>query len=291
MKTRKLLLFTLALALIVSLLTVIPSADSGRITISDDYSTVTYNGKEYVHFPELSYVDCSETFYEEDFKLTAEQSSAIYSISADVREGVYLSLNVTFNKGGRMYENYICVDYLDEYQHFTDKGGAQYLFDDYRTYETVYVDREDVFKNGFTLNSYELLYFENYAHVTSTSADGLLREFSGYILYDHNGGYYYYDLSSEGSDTVTIWKLDTAIFEDEDDNLIDMPFESDFMLGFSTVIISFFFGAIPLAGLIVCLVLSFKSKQPYRRGLRIVTLLCAAEIVTFIVTLIVLLSA
>jgi hypothetical protein len=38
-------------------------------------------------------------------------------------------------------------------------------------------------------------------------------------------------------------------------------------------------------------VLSFKSKQPYRRGLRIVTLLCAAEIVMFIVTLIFLLSA
>ena len=291
MKTRKILLFVLALALISSLLTIIPSADSGKITISEDYSTVTYNGKEYFYFPELINVYDTEDFDSEHFDLTPEQEREIHSVTAYINEGVYLRLSISFRKGGNLYDIYICVDYLDEYQQFITKGGSEYSFYDYRSYENVYIDRKDVFKSAVVINSYELLYYEKYAEVTSTSADGCLRVHSGNILYDNGGNYYYYDFNSDNGDTVTLWKLDTSIFEEDQDDVLDMPFESDFMLGFSTVIISLFFGAIPLAGLIVCLVLSFKSKQPYRRGLRIVTLLCAAEIVTFIVTLIVLLSA
>ena len=290
MKTRKILLFVLALALISSLLVVIPSADSGKLSISEDYSTVTYNGEEYVRCPGLTYVSDSKTFYTESFKLTQEQEREISSVTAYVREGVYLRLNIYFAKGGYLNDFYVCVDYLDDYQSFVSKGGSDYYFFDYTNYQNVYISRGVIFNTPINLKSHELLYYDTFAPVTSVSADGYIKEESGYILYDGDGNYYYYDFSLSEGASLTVWQLDTEIFEDPF-NTTDIFLEGGILLGFSAVIVSLFFGAIPLADLIICFVLSFKSKQPYRRGLRIVTLLCAAEIVAFVVTLIFLLSA
>ncbi len=289
MKTRKILLFVLALALISSLLVTIPSADGGKIVISEDYNSVTYNGNDYVYFPETIGGDRNETFISDsDFALSDEQKAEISSISAYACEDVYVHISISFEKGGYLEDYYINVDYIDDYEEFLVKGGAEYTFFDYENYEDVYIKRADIFKNPIKVKSYEVYFYEFYSPVNTVSADGYFSTYSGDILFDNDGNYYYYDFNSDDGEYAMLWQLDKSIFEEDIEFYPEFD-GNDFMIGFSAVILSLFFGAIPLAALIVCLILSFRSKQPYRRGLRITAILCAVELVAFITTMILLL--
>ena len=87
MKTRKILLFVLALTLISSLLVIIPSADGGKIVISEDYNSLTYNGKDYVLFPEMIKGNINETVLPDSkLALTDEQEAEISFITASACE-------------------------------------------------------------------------------------------------------------------------------------------------------------------------------------------------------------
>ena len=292
MKTRKFLLFVLALALISSLLIIVPSADGGNVVISEDYNSVTYNGNDYVYFPEAISGNSDQTFIpDSEFSLTDEQKAEISSITAYASEDVYIHISISFEKGGYLEDYYINVDYIDDYETFLAEGGAQYVFYDHENYEEIHLKRADIFKNPVKVKSYEVYYYENYSPVHTISTDGYFSVYSGDILCDNEGNYYYYDhLSAPVGEHVTLWKLDGAIFE-EDINFYPDYDGNELIIGLSAVIISLFLGAIPLAALIVCLVLSFRSKQPYRRGLRITAILCAVELVAFITTMILLLAS
>lgn len=291
MKTRKILLFVLALTLISSLLVIIPSADGGKVVISEDYNSVTYNGNDYVYSPENVRGNANETFLSDsDFALTDEQQEEISSITAYAREDVYIHISISFKKGGYLEDYYINVDYIDDYEEFLAEGGTEYTFFDYENYEDVYLKRADIFKNPIKVKSYEVYFYEIYSPVNTISADGYFWAYSGDILFDNDGNYYYYDFNSNDGENAMLWQLDKSIFEEDIEFYPEFD-GNDFMIGFSAVILSLFFGTLPLATLIVCLILSFRSKQPYRRGLRITAILCAVEIVTFIVTMILLLAS
>ncbi len=291
MKTRKIVLFVLAIALISSLLVIIPSADSGKVVISEDYNSVTYNGNDYVYFPENIRGNANEIFLSDsDFALSVEQKAEIASITAYACEDVYIQIDISFEKGGYLEDYYVNVDYIDDYEEFLTEGGTEYTFFDYENYQDVYIKRADIFKNPLKVKSYEIYYYENYSPVNTISADGYFLVYSGDILCDDHGNYYYYDFNLDDGEYATLCKLDKSIFEDDIDLYPDYD-GNDFMVGFSAVILSLFLGAIPLAALIVCLIFSFRSKQPYRRGLRIIAILCAVELVTFVATMILLLAS
>lgn len=291
MKTRKIVLFVLAIALISSLLVIAPSADGGKVVISEDYNSVTYNGNDYVYFPENIRGNANETFLSDsDFALSDEQKAEIASITAYACEDVYIKIDISFEKGGYLEDYYINVDYIDDYEEFLTEGGTEYTFFDYENYQDVYIKRADIFKTPVKVKSYEIYYYENYSPVNTISADGYFSVYSGDILCDGDGNYYYYDFNSDDGEYAMLWQLDKSIFEEDIDLYPDYD-GNDFMVGFSAVILSLFLGAIPLAALIVCLIFSFRSKQPYRRGLRIIAILCAVELVTFITTMILLLAS
>lgn len=289
MKTRKILLFVLALTLISSLLVIIPSADGGKIVISEDYNSLTYNGKDYVLFPEMIKGNINETFFSDsDFALTDEQQAEISFITAYACEDVYIRISISFEKGGYLDYSYINADYIDDYERFLSNGGAEYTFFDYKNYEDVYIKGTDIFQNPIKVKSYEIYYYEVFSPVNTTSADGYFSAYSGDILFDNDGNYYYYDFNADNGEYAILYQIDSSIFQEGD--IIDVPFDDGgFIVVISAVLLSLFFGAIPLAALIVCLILSFKANHPYRRGLRIAAILCAIEIVAFIATMILLL--
>ena len=279
----------MALTLISSLLVIVPSADGGKIVISEDYNSVTYNRNDYVYIPENIRGSANETFLSDsDFALTKEQQEEISSITAYACEDVYMYISISFEKGGYLEDCYINVDYIDDYEEFLAEGGTEYTFFDYENYEDVYIKRADIFKNPVKVKSYEIYYYENYSTVHTISADGYFWSYSGDILFDNDGNYYYYDFNSDDGEYATLCRLDESIFE-QNINFYPEFNGNEIMIGFSAVILCLFFGALPLAALIVCLILSFRSKQPYRRGLRITAIICAVELVAFITTMIILL--
>lgn len=294
MKTRRFLLFVLAIALISSLLVIIPSAKGGRLEVSEDYLTLSYNGNSYTRSSQDTlYGDYSDRLGSgSDFALTATQKQEISSIAAYIYDDVYIYLEIYFNKGGYIREYYLNDEYSDDYEYFLANGGSTYTFYNYDQYKSVSVDKKDFLTSSSVMKKHEIAYYTTFAPVETVSENGYFNIQSGYIICDSDGNYFYYDIYDFESpdDNVTVWKLDKALFV-EDNIEIDIEFDNGVVIGFAGVILSLFFGAIPLAGLIVALILSFKSKQPYRRGLRILAIICAVEIVAFVVTMTTLLAA
>ena len=301
MKAKKFLTFILAAVLISSLLSLFAAADGEKLEISEDYMKVTYGGKEYVRFDEyynLGSAEVTESLSSNrDFALTAEQDREIHRISGDVYgDGDYLFLGIDFYKGGWLSAYYVSAELLDTYESFKENGGSvyfSYYYDSIEGNQEIKLGRDEIFKAPVTKKSYELNYYASFSTVYTSSADGLFEIQCGEIIHDteSNTYYFYFELADNGGDTVTLYELDRELFPTKAELPSDDSGAATVLKLISAAVVSLFLGVVPLAALIFSVILAIKAKKPYRNGLIITALLFGVELVTFAVTIIIMLLA
>ncbi len=325
----KALILALVLSLLSSLLC-LPAGAEGELandtlTVSEDYETVTYNGRLYTRIYDRfdNSSEHSKDIPNSKIILTEEQQKHILSINAHTAE-IYVYIYIIYQSGNEFMNVYIDSDRLEEYNTFAESHGdkaslrqAIYLND------SIDINYDRLLGEAIVQKGYELCYYKYLLEVTSYSSNGVFAKTSGEILRGDDGNYYYLDYYRFGQETarilsdeydrraldeVTLYKItDSEIIdfaESADDNHYydgedDFGYDDDTDDSFTTFIGSVFFFIltvvflfVPFAIMIICVIFAIKKRKPYRFCFLTISILCAIEIITFIAaTLIYILGA
>lgn len=300
MKNRKFLFTLILIAILLPTLVITASAKGGAV-VSEDYSTVTYDGNTYIRVDpsHIDTVNDTDSVYDITFEGSNKHSiSDTYLYANDTA----LKLTVFYKSGGDGSYAYVRDDLLDEYADFVKNGGDRYKIDLY--YGLVDVASEEIFGQKMIFKGYELNYYNSIGGVYTTGLDGAVSScFRGHVFSDTDNNFYYVDYYQFGErltredlamqESVTVWKITDAdaveeieLYMDEfshDIGYDDDPFVDDGMFVPGLIILAIALGLLPLAIAIVSFVFSRKAGAPYRQYLRAVSICC---LVAFVVTLI-----
>ncbi len=310
MKIKKILFTVLIFVLLFFALT-IPSAAFGEpsITVSEDYSYVTYNNEKYVRV-DPSYTSILNTAWIYDIEFEGSSQDAVSACDAYANDSA-IELSVTYKDGGSWYYIYINEKCLNEYNSIFKNGCDTYKFGfDHLT--TLNIGSEKLFGKKTVIKGYEFNYYQHIGDISSTCFDGDILISNGYLLTNAAGELFYYDYYrsvavNNGSDPslnekVTVWQItdeSTVLTVNTfiSDGTIpdgDISFDEDFEEGdglvFGLVVFVFVLGVVPLIAGIVSFVFSLKADKQYKILLRVISALCAATFVIAIVTMIICLA-
>ncbi|MBE6648538.1 MAG: hypothetical protein E7614_03340 [Ruminococcaceae bacterium] len=217
-----------------------------------------------------------------------------------------LDVSIHFVGGTSMNVFYIDSDYADEYSKLISSSDIQIenfpSWDSYDPFCFTTNDLKDATSKNtdFILEGDTLLSCVEYAIVKKNDNFTIIR---GFLIIDEDGNYYYADcekseifnpyyFSIYSTDKLNVYKLkDSELlsrlksFESERQYEMDGT-SSAFAIGF----LSIFCGIIPLVIAILCFVFSFNAKKSYKKVLRVISLLCIAEIILLIAALVTALS-
>jgi hypothetical protein len=267
------------------------------LRISDDYKTAEYNGYEYVRI-DANHIDVRSMSYDiiYNVELTDEQSEYIIYVDAFLYN-VILKLNISYYNGGYVSYCYVRSDMLDEFESFIAGDDAKSVYTiNHWTYD-ICATADELFSNPIQMKGYEVNYYAFFDEVYQQSSDGLFTKWSGSIIADGEGNYYYVDYYQFGADnayqftpedheTVTVYKITdptviSALNGDTGNSSTD--YDDAVMTTIVTgAILALFLCLIPLAAFILCLVFSARARMPYRKLLRVIACLLAVEIIAFV---------
>ena len=301
MKNKKLFILFLVTATILALLTLSVSASDTSIKVSEDYSTLTYDGETYILIDPNGDYFFETDYYTSNVDLTDTQASEIDSVEVYTSEN-FIELYIVYNKGGSVCYSYAHEDIVDKFYDFVLNGGEAYKISLW--YGEVITDRERLFGKEITIKGYELNYYYYEDYVKNVGFGGRVNSIysCGYIFGDGNGNIYYFDYGLSPNDaslpvmmneTLTVWQItdkdlieeiNENSYEDQYGDYDDFDDIGEIPLVISVIIFAFFVGLIPLAGAIVCFILSIRAEGIYKKGLRIAAALLAATALIAIIT-------
>jgi hypothetical protein len=296
MKTRKFLFALVILSLLVSLMALPSAALFGnyRITVSEDYTYLTYEGEKYIRVE--SSFSVINTVYTEDIRF--EGGDAKVDWCEAEANGSAVRLYVDYTDGGSGTYMYLKESLLDDFNEFFTNGGDSYTFEVSRG--SLDIDRDDLYASPLFVKGYELNYYSYVGPINTTGLDNTLFMSCGYIMKNADNEYFYVNDVSQNTDLtmqseVTIWQItDQQVISEIHgivfgviwDNDGDVEIDGGGLI-FGVIILALVLGALPLVAGIVTFILSLKKDKQSKTLLRIISALCAAAFVITLVTIII----
>ena len=299
MKTRKILFALIIFSLLVSLMALPSAALFGnyRITVSEDYTYLTYEGEKYIRVE--SSFSVINTVYTEDIRF--EGGDAKVDWCEAEANGSAVRLYVDYTDGGSGTYMYLKESLLDDFNEFFTNGGDSYTFEVSRG--SLDIDRDDLYASPLFVKGYELNYYSYVGPINTTGLDNTLFMSCGYIMKNADNEYFYVNDVSQNTDltmqsTVKIWQITdekvksgihSILFDEPWDNDDDTDLEGDGLI-FGIIIFALVLGVVPLVASIVNLILSLKKDKQSKTLLRIISALCAATFVITLITIIIIIA-
>ena len=299
MKTRKFLFALVILSLLVSLMALPSAALFGnyRITVSEDYTYLTYEGEKYIRVE--SSFSVINTVYTEDIRF--EGGDAKVDWCEAEANGSAVRLYVDYTDGGSGTYMYLKESLLDDFNEFFTNGGDSYTFEVSRG--SLDIDRDDLYASPLLVKGYELNYYSYVGPINTTGLDNTLFMPCGYIMKNADNEYFYVNDVSQNTDLtmqseVTIWQItDQQVISEIHgivfgviwDNDGDVEIDGGGLI-FGVIILALVLGALPLVAGIVTFILSLKKDKQSKTLLRIISALCAAAFVITLVTIIIIIA-
>ena len=309
MKNKKLFILLLVTATLLSLLTLSVSASDTSVKVSEDYSSLTYNGDTYLLIDSNGDYFFETDEYTSDIILTDTQASEIGSVEVYTSDN-FIELYIQYNKGGSACYSYAHEDIIDEFYDFALRGGESYKIALW--HGEVITDRDKIFGKEVTMKGYELNYYYYEDYVTTIGFDGKVSSIyvCGYLFGDGIGNIYYVDYSLSPSDptlpiamneTLTVWQItdedlieeiNEKCYEDQYGNYDDFGDMDEVPLIIALIIFAFLLGIVPLAGAVACFIFALRSDGIYKKGGFIAAaILAAAALITVITVIIIIVLA
>ena len=208
MKTRKFLFALVILSILVSLMALPSAALFGnyRITVSEDYTYLTYEGEKYIRVE--SSFSVINTVYTEDIRF--EGGDAKVDWCEAEANGSAVRLYVDYTDGGSGTYMYLKESLLDDFNEFFTNGGDSYTFEVSRG--SLDIDRDDLYASPLFVKGYELNYYSYVGPINTTGLDNTLFMSCGYIMKNADNEYFYVNDVSQNTDLtmqseVTIWQI------------------------------------------------------------------------------------
>lgn len=271
--------------------------------IGTDYETDAYYYEDY---DDVISTDDYDLIYYADYELTEKQEKTVKSVDVS-GDGVIVYLTVYYKDGTSLSLDLLREDYLDDYDNLLSEKYTNYEVDfEYPDGNIVKVDREVLFENEKqTVNSEEFYndYMTEYVYLHSD--DGVLSYQPGlvvslgddfyYFSYEENNmypdyEYGFFDLYWSESDmyvhkitneqvVAELQEAEQAYYEDDFG-----VFENDELANsISYFFLILIFGVVPGIAFIVSLIFAIIKKKTYRKLLFTVCGFTLAEIITFII--------
>ena len=299
MKTRKILFALIIFSLLVSLMALPSAALFGnyRITVSEDYTYLTYEGEKYIRVE--SSFSVINTVYTEDIRF--EGGDAKVDWCEAEANGSAVRLYVDYTDGGSGTYMYLKESLLDDFNEFFTNGGDSYTFEVSRG--SLDIDRDDLYASPLFVKGYELNYYSYVGPINTTGLDNTLFMSCGYIMKNADNEYFYVNDVSQNTDLtmqseVTIWQItDQQVISEIHgivfgviwDNDGDVEIDGGGLI-FGVIILALVLGALPLVAGVVTFILSLKKDKQSKMLLRIISALCAAAFVITLITIIIIIA-
>ncbi len=294
-KCKLLFAFILVFCLILPFCVSVGAAEDNTVVLSEDYSSVEYDGKVYTLFNYYAsdvYLSGFE-LVNFDVALSDKQIEAIDTVSVYVSD-IAVNLDIVFGDGGYSSLYYLSSDAEERINRFLAEGsGHYYTFSRFGT--RLEMNAEVLFGERATLPASEYIRYSA-VPVTEISADGLLEREAGEYVITEDGEVYYLDYASLGTSSseflpplygnLSVWKVtDSELLAkiSSRDDITAGPGDGILIMLLLSVLV-FVFGVIPLAALLVALILLPRLGQRYRRLLTLVSVLAALTLLLFIIT-------
>ncbi len=302
MKTRKFLSLIILSALLMTLFAIPVSAIGYDITVSEDYSYVTYRGEKYIRIDNNDIYSTSASAIMGEVIFAAGDHN-IEQVDAYADEYA-VELWVTYKQGGNASYYYINESILSDFMQLSENGGDEYQIELY--YDTVTIQRHQLFGSAKTIQGYELNYYSVTGSILSNAFDKSITVSTGYLINDPEGNFYYVDYSKSSNDretpldmqkNITVWQItdqntinelmdaSPQYFFPDNDNF-DGDIDGD-GLGVGIVLLVILLGIVPLICAIISFCISFKCNKEYKRRMRIISALCLLTLLITVITVII----
>lgn len=294
MKTRKIILFALLIALLTTLFAVTAYAAEDSITLSEDYRSLEYNGESYTYF---NYA--STSVWVRDLQYQSIDVNIIGDDGAVTDVDVHFSGSV-INLDLYFEDSYVSLFYISAsgYSELVDfeKRGSDTLY----TYDSfgkeLYFTSSELKGEKTTVKSTE--YIKHYSEVIyAVSESGSLEKTVGEFICADGEVYYldYSDIpcisdafSALDYPSLPVWQVTDEAAKSK--LLGDGPIKGDeknnFLVAITTVILVIVFGILPITALVVCGLLLSKAHGEYKRLILAIMAVAAVALVAFIVMVI-----
>ena len=307
---KKLLVLFLASMLVASVFSL--SAFATGETDSDSNIPVLIFNEDFteVKIDENVYVSVDATYISEyyssidiDYQIPYVYKDMVKNIEARAStNNILLDVTIYFEGGTSTNASYIDSHYVSECSHLVSSsdiqmkdfpsGGAEEPFC-FTTNEL----KDAISKEPDVTLYYATLYNCNeYTIIKESKNFTIIR---GFLIVDEDGNYYYADCEKSNilePDNFSIYVTDELeVFTIQDSELLTrMKFlveeekadTEKWLIALATIFLIIFCGIIPLITGIICFVFSFKSKKSYKTILRIISSLCVAEMIIFVIAMI-----
>lgn len=278
------------------------------IEFSDDYTDIYFDGYTFERV-DASMLNIYFLGLYWEVVLTDAQSALIKSVEVKINsEDTVMFATINFNDGMTMSSAYLREDYIDDYNRIVSNQCEEYIIDfSYPADNTVIAQKKDLFGEIVSFNKSKLGLCDAYV-VEATVKEAGLTVVKGFLLiYDEE--YYYVDCYETGLPAYTTFDYhkftelsvhritNPELFADinfaeeeyyEDD--YGYIYDDSFTETISAVLIIFVFVIVPLAILVIFLIKAIRGKGTYKKMYFVISALCLAEIIVFIVIAIIVAS-
>ncbi len=287
------------------------SANDYFIAIADNFNTLTYAGNTYVRVENADAIDYDYSTQEKEFALSKRQSAEIRSIEATVDgyRDAYVVLDIWYKTGNNDRSiAYVNQERLDEYNAILSGQGHAYTMQiNYSMDDEIVMTESELKGEAIVKDGSDIPHTNSFA-VWVENEDGCFSELGGSLLVDEYAGeYYYLDYFQNGVDDYYNLMRDFGSCEDvtlyriTDEALLTrietdyaayydaqlMPYTETVGKTLSAVMIALIFGVVPFIALIVGVIGWVNKRGIYRRLFATLTIVCAAELATFVTVCIV----
>lgn len=318
---KKILLAIISLTILLSIIVIPANAATPyvAVSISENYTEITYKDSVYVMFDEfaanLNFGTGADLTTQT--RLTSKQKADFSSFTVYAYNRMaFLTLVISFKDGGSFYSAYIRKDLLDDYERFVNSTDGNYILwnDLMEISDKFFIDKARIFSSEpVKFKGYEVLHFTECDYVQRFDEEMYFTmEYAGAILRDESGDYYYFDYSQEDTDsgkvfpneydTLTLYRICDSAFitkldnyyldtspdidigdvEDEDNSTTDYIGNYIAMI----ILLSPVFLLIPLAIFVPSVILAIVNKRPYRWLFFTTALVASLAMILFIIFLV-----
>ena len=304
---KKIISILFAITLLFSCFGLTSFAQNSSLTISEDYKTITVDGKTYSQF-NSNMLASNNTMDRASIQvmLSTAQQNAIdgIHITSDYKQ-IMFGLQIAFKDGISVSISYLRSDLLADYNNLVNNGSDSYdIVFDYPESNTIVADSKALYGTEVNLTA-DFLYQCDYFPVTVSNINNSISVIKGSLLIGDNA-YYYVDFANSGiafGNSFSPWnyanlkayKITDSTLLEKLETAYDAYYYGDFSNGFTQTLAAIFliftFGIIPLGILIVGIILAIRSKKVYKKLFRMLYIVAAAELVVFtIITMCVIIS-